>query len=244
MKNKSLILVALTAAFFVLPIIGISAYAYGDESFEDDEQPVVAEELPEEYTDVPPQISVESIVEPVPFTPPGTGTVVDSATDADGKLFYTIMTPDEHIFYLVIDRQRSTENVYFLNAVTVADLMALAEMPASPQGGMIVPPPETVVEQEQSEEIAPLPEPEPEQSSNAGVIIFIIILAAAGGVAGWYFKIYKPKQEPVGDNEYEKDLDNSDNGYADDWDEDIADVSDDAALTLPRDEDSESEYTE
>ena len=69
--------------------------------------------------------------------------MVDNATDGDGKEFFTIMAADESVFYLVIDRQRETENVYFLNAVTVADLMALAEHS-----------PEAVPE--------PLPEPEPD----------------------------------------------------------------------------------
>jgi hypothetical protein len=34
---------------------------------------------------------------------------------------------DDGVFYLIIDRQRNTENVYFLNAVTEEDLIALAE---------------------------------------------------------------------------------------------------------------------
>lgn len=57
---------------------------------------------------------------------------VDNATDADGKEFFTITTPAENVFYLVIDRQRETENVYFLNAVTEADLLALAEISEEP----------------------------------------------------------------------------------------------------------------
>ena len=48
-----------------------------------------------------------------PFTPPGTGTVVDNASDNDGKEFYTIKTEDGSVFYLIIDRQRNVENVYF-----------------------------------------------------------------------------------------------------------------------------------
>lgn len=66
---------------------------------------------------------------PVLTPPGGTGTVVEQ-TDEEGKEFYTIMTADENVFYLVIDRQRETENVYFLNAVTEADLLPLAELPA------------------------------------------------------------------------------------------------------------------
>lgn len=62
-----------------------------------------------------------------PFTPDGSATVADNASDEQGKEFYTIMTPDENVFYLIIDKQRDSENVYFLNAVTESDLMALAQ---------------------------------------------------------------------------------------------------------------------
>ena len=60
------------------------------------------------------------------LTPDGQGTVVDDVTSSDDKEFYTITTPAENVFYLVIDKQRDGENVYFLNAVTEADLLALA----------------------------------------------------------------------------------------------------------------------
>ena len=53
--------------------------------------------------------------------------MLDNATSEDEKEFYTIVTPDENVFYLVIDKQRDADNVYFLNAVTESDLMALAE---------------------------------------------------------------------------------------------------------------------
>lgn len=61
------------------------------------------------------------------LTPDGQGTVMDNATSENGKEFFTISTPAENVFYLIIDRERNSENVYFLNAVTEADLMALAE---------------------------------------------------------------------------------------------------------------------
>lgn len=64
---------------------------------------------------------------PNPFTPAGTGTIVDNATDEEGKEFHTVMTPGENVFYLIIDKQRGLNNVYFLNAVTEKDLLAFAE---------------------------------------------------------------------------------------------------------------------
>ena len=65
---------------------------------------------------------------PKPLTPDGTGTVLDNAESGDGKEFYTITTANKNVFYLIIDRQRTDDNVYFLNPVTERDLMALADV--------------------------------------------------------------------------------------------------------------------
>lgn len=235
--KKSLIITAAVAAFLLLPIFfGTAAYAFVDEPH-GEEQDVYADGLPDDYTDNAPAASAES--EPVIFTPSGAASVVDHATDADGKLFFTIMTPDEHIFYLVIDKQRGTENVYFLNAVTVADLMPLAQMPEPPQGGMTAVPPETVDGIGELVHVEPAPEYETEQSRGVGIYILIAALAIAGGGAGWYFKIYRPKQEAANDSEYEPELDNGDNGYSDDWGEDADADSGDTEDAPPLEEDEE-----
>ena len=98
-----------------------------------------------------------------PFSTDGTGTVVDNATDEDGKEFYTITTPDENIFYLVIDKQKTTDNVYFLNAVTKADLLPLAEK-SEEETETPVPEPEPEPEPEPPEEVM---EPEPDAPDTA-----------------------------------------------------------------------------
>ena len=139
-------------------------------------------------------LPVEQPQEPKPFTPEGTGTVLDNATDQDGKEFFTITTAEEAVFYLVIDRQRETENVYFLNAVTVADLMALAE--PSPEAV-----PEPLPEPEPEPATEPEPEPEPEKSGGAGTLLLVLAVLALGGGAGWYFKIYRPKQQAAAPGE-------------------------------------------
>ena len=121
--------------------------------------------------------------------------MVDNATDQDGKEFFTITTAEEAVFYLVIDRQRETENVYFLNAVTVADLMALAESsgePAAPE-----PPPEP----EPEPTTTPEPEPVPEKKGGAGPLLLALAVVAIGGGAGWYFKIYRPKLQKAAEPE-------------------------------------------
>ena len=186
--KKYRVLAAALCAAFLLCGITTTAYAGGGEEWEDGTGGPEWEGLaPVEPTPAP-----EPEPEPNPFTPDGQGTMVDNATDQDGKEFFTIMAADESVFYLVIDRQRETENVYFLNAVTVADLMALAE-----------PSPEAVPEPlpEPEPEPATEPEPEPEKSGGAGTLLLVLAVLALGGGAGWYFKIYRPKQQAAAPSE-------------------------------------------
>ena len=150
-----------------------------------------------------------------PFTPEGTGTVVDNATDGDGKEFFTITTPSENVFYLIIDRQREGQNVYFLNAVTEKDLLALAEKDPEPEvtEPVMEPEPETEPPTE------PEPEPEPEKTSGfpMGNILMIAAVLLAGGGAGYYFKVYRPKHEAP-------DMDNEEYDYEDDPYGDIEEI--------------------
>jgi hypothetical protein len=132
------------------------------------------------------------------FTPEGSGEVMDTAT-GESKDFYSITTPDGYIYYLVIDHAREGDNVYFLNAVTEADLMALAGTATMPGGSAI---PDT---QADSEPDTPEPGAEPDvparEGGGFGTAIFVILAVAAVGGAGWYFKIYKPKQQAGMDDE-------------------------------------------
>ena len=129
-----------------------------------------------------------------PFTPDGTGTVVDNVTDGDGKEFFSIETEDGNIFYLIVDRQRNTDNVYLLNAVTEQDLMSLAkEGDGKPPGTVQEPPLITPTTPEPTTPTEPTPEP-PAKSGDSGTIIFIVIAVLAVGGAGYYFKIVRPKQ--------------------------------------------------
>jgi len=138
-----------------------------------------------------------------PFTPDGTGTVVDNVTDGDGKEFFSISTEDGNIFYLIVDRERNVDNVYLLNAVTEQDLMSLAKegdgRPVS-----TVPEPPTFAPTTPEPPVTPEPTPEPPAKSGGdnGTLIFIIIAVVAVGGAGYYFKIVRPKQNGGG---YEDD---------------------------------------
>lgn len=162
------------------------------------------------------------------FTPEGTGTVVDTATDADGKLFYTIVTPDGNVFYLVIDMQRTDgNNVYFLNAVTEADLLALAEIDTAANGesAIPVPDPDPAPESRPDDSAGPetSSEPEPAQEGGGfGSILFVLLAAAAVGVAGYYIKILRPKrQAALNDEEDEENGEEDGDGYDEDGAEEV-----------------------
>ena len=160
-----------------------------------------------------------------PFTPDGTGTVIDNAHDGDGKEFFTIGTEDGNIFYLIIDRHRTTDNVYFLNAVTEEDLISLAQRSGREisSGGdtdgsiSVIPTPE---QPESPPTTTPEPEVEPPvlpppDDNNSSMIIFVIIAAAAAGGAGYYFKIVKGRKNLYDDDEDDNESDD-DYGYAED----------------------------
>lgn len=182
--KKFRMMAVLCAVFFMAFPFSTVAYASG------------GEETPE-VTEAP--ATSETTRDPNPFTPAGTGTVVNTATDEDGKQFYTITTPDKNVFYLVIDLQRETDNVYFLNAVTEKDLLALAEKSEDTEENetavVSTPEPESDSETDISSETSLETSTEPEQKSNTTMLLLVLAVVLIGGGAGYYFKIYRPKQE-------------------------------------------------
>ena len=74
--------------------------------------------------------------DPSSITPDGNLTVVDDIDNeqAKDKQFITMQSKNGNYFYLVIDRTDDKENVYFLNLVDEADLLALMEdAPVTPE---------------------------------------------------------------------------------------------------------------
>ena len=176
------------------------------------------------------------------FTPEGTGTVLDTATGEDGdKQFYTITSEDGNVFYLIIDGKRDGNNVYFLNGVTEADLMALAEKSEDTMSAIPAEDVCTCTEKcaagevdtacpvckndlkgcagkekpAETEEPAQAEQPKKDKGS-AGTIIFIIIALLAAGGVGYYVKIVRPKQQAEDDEDFEDD------GYGEGFDPDEA----------------------
>jgi len=207
-----LVALAFCAGAFFLPL---KAHAGGP----DWEDPAPAETA---GPDADVHIPVSASADPNLFTPDGQGEVLDSATDGDGKDFYTVTTPDGNVFYLIIDHGRDADNVYFLKAVTEADLYALTgQTPENVEPESAVPEQEgcTCAEKcaagavdvscplcrndlsvctgrEADRETEEMEEPVESGTKSGGAASVLVLLAAlvAGG-AGYYLKIYKPKRE-------------------------------------------------
>lgn len=150
------------------------------------------------------------------FTPDGTGTVLDNATDGDGKEFFTVETADGNVFYLIVDRERTSDNVYLLDAVKESDLVSLATPDDDGVSAIETPAPSEPTE---PTEPTPTPELEPEkQGGNMGTIVFVVIAIAVIGGVGYYVKILRPKQlaandsydEPEDDFDDDEELDMTD----------------------------------
>ena len=189
-----------------------------------------------DFDDPPNESAVPDISKP--FTPDGQATVVDLAYEGDGKMFYTFRTPAGNVFYLIIDRQRGTDNVYFLNAVTEYDLLALAESgkiaPNVPESAIPTKPPTTTANNNNGADENPGdPEkdvtPPPPKKSNNGLLIFLLIGAAVVGGVCYYIKIVRPKQQA---------------GMDDDEDDDIPDGNDDSEEMEFEDEPEEADEYE
>jgi len=151
-----------------------------------------------------------------PFTPAGQATVIGNASSDDGKEFFTFTTPAGNVFFLVIDRQRDSDNVYFLNAVTEYDLIALADQSGqnvSRNDGIPVSTTPQTPDEWQPDESEPT-EPDTPATDNGGnnnTMIFILVAVAIAGGAGYYFKVVRPKQQASSDYD-DEDEDEEDIG--------------------------------
>ena len=193
----------------------IPAYAYSDGG---NEEPPVVEETPAPEP-------APTITPGEGFSEDGNLVTRDLLYDAaTNKQFITVETSGGSTFYIVIDYDKPVDedgeqyHTYFLNMVDEADLLAAleaagGELPACSCTEKCAPgaintncevcavnmtecagiDPEPTPVTEPAEE----PEPEPEQEAGfpAGTLLLALAVVVIGGGAGWYFKIYRPKQE-------------------------------------------------
>ena len=162
------------------------------------------EEPTEEITENPMTEKEEN-----PLTPDGNATLVDQASDKDGKEFYTFTSPAGNLFFLIIDKQRSDNNVYFLDYVTEKDLISLAKKDKENPLITETPEPETKQPEPEIKEEKPEEKPVEEETSekkqsNASMVLILLLVTVGVGIAAYYFKILKPKQELDAADDFEE----------------------------------------
>lgn len=162
------------------------------------------EEPTEEITENPMTEKEEN-----PLTPDGNATLVDQTNDKDGKEFYTFTSPAGNQFFLIIDKQRSDNNVYFLDSVTEKDLISLAKkdkenplITEAPEPENKQPEPE--IKEEKPEEKPVEEETSEKKQSNAGMVLILLLVTVGVGIVAYYFKILKPKQELDAADDFEE----------------------------------------
>lgn len=161
-----------------------------------------------------------------------------------GKEFYTITTATDKVFYLIIDKDRSQENVYLLTEVNENDLLNFVNYTGEyvTQGDvpLYTVDPEVAEAEKPDKEVDDtinIPEETeeevPKETNNTGTLILVVIIAALGG-AGYYF--YKKKGKKP-DYDYETEAEDIDTFEpADDEGEELIFVEEEDAIPADIDE--------
>jgi hypothetical protein len=174
-------------ALLLAALFPVFAFANSNEPNDETLTPAAVEAEPQDQVTTSPAL-----------TPDGNLTLVDDVKQSGegDKQFVTVVSKAGNYFYLVIDRAGDTENVYFLNLVDEADLMALIE---DADGAGAAPP--AVIEPQSETPTPPAAEnPEPEKKgSNGGLIAAVLLLLLIGGAALYFFKLRKPKAKVSAD---------------------------------------------
>ena len=213
MMRKKVFRVGAMLVLCLIMVLGTatSAFAYYNEDEANEGSTVVVEEPAEETTtetEAPSETETPADEPQGQITPDGNLTLVDDLdySSRAGLQFMTVTSKDGHVFYIVIDRTANSENVYFLNQVDAADLMALMndeqkeeylkEQEAKQQEQQ-----QTTVTPAQQETQAPSETEQPAQTeaekqplNNSMVMIAVFGVIGIGVIAVYYFLKIKPKK--------------------------------------------------
>ncbi len=131
------------------------------------------------------------------------------------RQFITFETKSGKVFHIIIDHGKDSDNVMMLTEVSEQDLLNLIEAQADVEIGIIedeveLPQDEPADEKESESDISESIGTESSEEPADYSLIMIAGVAAVSGIAGWYFKIYKPKKTAA----FEDEVDEAD--YIDD----------------------------
>ena len=120
---------------------------------------------------------------------------MDDISDSEYLQFITVTARNGNVFYVVIDRQNSNDNVYFLNTVDESDIAALVEDYTPLAVETPAPAPSASAMPEESPQAEEKPVEGLPNGVSGNMIIVILALVGIGGLAAYYFKIYLPKKK-------------------------------------------------
>lgn len=140
------------------------------------------------------------------FSVEGNGTLTDEADSSQNKLFYIVTTANGNSYYIIIDKDSTTNNVYMLSQIDEADLADFTEeTDSNKEESVTMDSPdanaESATDQNVEEATEPAQETDTETSSpdaeteasdsgsSVGKYIGYVLLALAciGVIAGYYF---------------------------------------------------------
>lgn len=207
---KKKLAAALVINIALLCCFPATVFAYSDESSD-----IVSDSGEAEVTTEEPVIDRgETTEEGNPFTVDGNGQLQDQADSSQNKIFYTITTKNNNTYFLIIDKDRSSNNVYMLSMIDDADLAEFTEDTSAEEN-----PDSLLIEEEPlitesgtsktenegsstdtgtSEQELPTVETEAEEiekNTVSPVMILLIVILAVGVVAGYYILKIRPKKE-------------------------------------------------
>lgn len=139
----------------------------------------------------------------------GTGTVIENTTaDSSLREFFTIKTADGNVFYIVVDKTKTDDNVYLLTPVTEDSLKALAESATQKNGTTTTSGTSNLFGGQSASSQSSgttgaattgsgtstaAKTQKVTTAASVGNIAFIAIVAIFVFAAAFYFKIYKPR---------------------------------------------------
>ncbi len=201
-------ILSLTITLICITLFSLPSYAMAEPDAEET-YPPLTEEGNMTVTDDIYQLIVEKITQTGED-----GTEVIETTVIENKQFITVHTHSGAEFYIVIDRSRDSENVYFLNQVDDEDLFALLEAndSATPctcaekcAAGEVNT--ECAVcrmnmkactgkEVQKTEVTETSPEPEKKKANPMPIVVLLLLIG--GGAAVYFLKFRKNKQKTSG----------------------------------------------
>ena len=115
------------------------------------------------------------------------------------RLFYTVTTDEGEVFYLVVDQNQNSNNVYLLDQVNLSDLHALAVNDSgstdSDASSSLLSDLSNAGNEKTNDESMVNDTLPKKNNSMKGNIILVLIIAAIGGGVYYYKNIYKNKKD-------------------------------------------------